>query len=107
MKLSQKNKNFRELTRAVNASPAIVLVRKDETQEQAWQRHVKDHPDEKFALVRVFNLHALKTSSNLSFPHPASLSIPNGSFPYVFAEPDGRLWQFIFFKSNKGYVSLL
>jgi hypothetical protein len=44
-----------ELVKALKISLAIVQMEKDESQEQAWRRHVKDHPADKMATVKVFN----------------------------------------------------
>jgi hypothetical protein len=44
-----------ELVRALKISLAIIHMEKDESQEQAWRRHVKDHPADKMATVKVFN----------------------------------------------------
>ena len=34
----------------------IVLVKSDETEEQAWQNHLKKHPEDIHADVRIFHL---------------------------------------------------
>jgi hypothetical protein len=55
MKLLHKSENFPELTRVFKSAPAVVNVNKGESQEQAWLRHVNKHPEDKSAIVKVFN----------------------------------------------------
>jgi hypothetical protein len=55
MLLPPGNGELPELAKALKISLAIVQMERDESQEQAWRRHVKDHPADKMAAVKVFN----------------------------------------------------
>ncbi len=55
MKLAHNGEKFPELIRVFNTSLVIVQVKKGESQDQAWQRHVKKHPADRAAIVKVFN----------------------------------------------------
>ena len=55
MLLPSGDRELPELVKALKISLAIVEMEKDESQEQAWRRHVKAHPADKMAVVKVFN----------------------------------------------------
>ena len=44
---------------------AVVVVQKGETTEQAWRRHVKKHPEDTCADVRIFHFIFPSTIQNL------------------------------------------
>ncbi|RJR33134.1 MAG: hypothetical protein C4567_17250 [Deltaproteobacteria bacterium] len=46
-------------------NPAVVVVRRGETKEQAWRRHVKKHPEDTSAHVRIFHFIFPLTIKNL------------------------------------------
>jgi hypothetical protein len=50
-----RGEKLSELKRVFNISLAIVHLKRDESEEHAWRRHVEKHPDDKFANVKVFN----------------------------------------------------
>jgi|UniRef100_A0A7C3SHX1 hypothetical protein len=35
---------------------AVVLVKAGETEERAWRRHVREHPQDRTAEVRIFHI---------------------------------------------------
>jgi hypothetical protein len=39
-----------------NARPVIVVMKTGETAEQAWQRHIKTHPKDSYADVKIFHV---------------------------------------------------
>jgi hypothetical protein len=43
---------------------AIVEVMPGETEEKAWRRHLKEHPEDACANIRVFNHPPLETVCN-------------------------------------------
>lgn len=40
----------------IECKPVIVLVEPDETEEQAWRNHIKKHPEDIHAKVRIFHI---------------------------------------------------
>jgi len=44
---------------------AIVVVRRGETTEQAWWRHLKRHPEDTYADVKIFHFFPEITTHNL------------------------------------------
>ncbi len=43
------------MTRVFNTPLVVVQVKQGESQEQAWQRYLKEHPADRAATVKVFN----------------------------------------------------
>ena len=44
---------------------AVVVVQKGETTEQAWRRHLKKHPEDSYAQVRIFHFNLPNPFQNL------------------------------------------
>lgn len=44
---------------------AVVVVQRGETKEQAWRRHLKKHPEDTYAHVRIFHFIFPNTMQNL------------------------------------------
>jgi len=44
---------------------AIVVVKMGETTEQAWRRHVKKHPEDSYADVKIFHFISPTITQNL------------------------------------------
>lgn len=43
------------LLRYLNVRLAIVEVRAGESDEEAWRRHIREHPEQKHVNIRIFN----------------------------------------------------
>jgi hypothetical protein len=58
--------NLRALRRSsAIIKSAVVVVQRNETKEQAWQRHIKKYPEDTYAHVRIFHFIAPNTFQNL------------------------------------------
>jgi hypothetical protein len=44
-----------DFAKALNMKMAVVEVRAGETNKEAWKRHLKDHPIDAHAMIKVFN----------------------------------------------------
>ncbi|MHB9075592.1 MAG: hypothetical protein ACYC6G_18970 [Desulfobaccales bacterium] len=44
---------------------AIVVVKMGETTEQAWRRHVRKHPEDSYADVKIFHFISPNSTQNL------------------------------------------
>jgi len=51
----QQGKWFGRLKEYFNVRLVIIEVRLGETREDAWIRHLADHPEAKYANVKIFN----------------------------------------------------
>ncbi len=51
----QKGKWFSRLKKYFNVHLAIIEERPGETREDSWMRHLADHPEAKYAKVKIFN----------------------------------------------------
>jgi hypothetical protein len=45
------------LARYLNIKLAMVEVRNGESQEEAWRRHLADHPEDASVRIKIFNYH--------------------------------------------------
>ncbi|MFI5329536.1 MAG: hypothetical protein ACHQ2F_00655 [Desulfobaccales bacterium] len=54
-KAIQQGKWFSRLKDYFHVRLAIIEVRPGETREDAWIRHLADHPEAKYANVKIFN----------------------------------------------------
>jgi hypothetical protein len=41
----------------LNIKLAVVEVRNGESQEEAWRRHLTDHPEDSSVRIKIFNYH--------------------------------------------------
>jgi hypothetical protein len=51
----QKGSWLRRLTGHFNVRLAIIEVRRGETREDSWKRHLTDNPEAHYANIKVFN----------------------------------------------------
>jgi hypothetical protein len=45
------------LAKYLNIKLAVVEVRNGESQEEAWRRHLADHPEDASVRIKIFNYH--------------------------------------------------
>jgi hypothetical protein len=56
-----KNYDKREWTKKyLNICVAVIEVKPEETEEEAWRRHVMEKPAERYAKIRVFHKQSKK-----------------------------------------------
>jgi len=65
MKLLKYQKS-ESLIKYFNISLAIIEVLPNETDEEAWKRHVKEHPEQSNVKVRIFNRKTKNRKENRS-----------------------------------------
>lgn len=52
------------LQKIFNINLAVIEVRPGETEDEAWNRHLTEHPGDLNANIRVFNRHPIRVTNN-------------------------------------------
>jgi hypothetical protein len=51
----EKFRDLQEFSDSLNVKMAVVQVKLGESDQEAWNRHLKDNPDDASAMLKIFN----------------------------------------------------
>jgi hypothetical protein len=51
----QKYQELKEFAESLGVKTAVVQVKPGESDQEAWNRHLKENPDEASAMLKIFN----------------------------------------------------